>query len=454
LKSKDQVIVPNTPPRVYLAGEREAGVLCSQCQQAITRDEHVAVCRDCGSVHHNICWDRKGCGSYQCAPDTRAPADLSADVVRITFDQLDRTPPQLPTRPIVASRPGDQFGDRFGGQFAYSDDSLAPRPARSWWPIVAFCVAILGIPCFVDHAVARILIGLIAAILGVVALVQRRHRQPGVILGVLAVLIGIADFVGWTLLIVHELPGTVRAQMFLEELEFDTDSLKDQPPEIVRAMRSNVMIEIESEGLGLLGRSMGSGVILDIRDGTALVVTNRHVIDPQFTHAGQVKPGADDVLPVSQLRVKIIGQPVTAGRIVWIAPQGIDLALVQVPIDVVESAQASWQAAPKLSIGSNVFAIGNPHGLGWSHSGGQISQVRKQMLGNHEVKVLQTTAPINPGNSGGGLYDEQGRLLGINTWTKDKSVAEGLGFAITFRTLLDLAPPHFGLPQDKPVPGL
>ena len=40
---------------------------------------------------------------------------------------------------------------------------------------------------------------------------------------------------------------------------------------------------------------------------------------------------------------------------------------------------------------------------------------------------IQTQAAINPGNSGGGLYDQQGYLLGINSWGTDKSVSEGLG---------------------------
>ena len=48
---------------------------------------------------------------------------------------------------------------------------------------------------------------------------------------------------------------------------------------------------------------------------------------------------------------------------------------------------------------------------------------------------------MNPGNSGGGLYDQQGYLLGINSWGTDKSVSEGLGFAIALDSLLELAPP-------------
>jgi len=38
---------------------------------------------------------------------------------------------------------------------------------------------------------------------------------------------------------------------------------------------------------------------------------------------------------------------------------------------------------------------------------------------------------VNPGNSGGGLYDQEGRLIGLNTWIAARSEAEGMGFAIS-----------------------
>src|SRR5207244_3745873 len=82
-----------------------------------------------------------------------------------------------------------------------------------------------------------------------------------------------------------------------------------------------------------------------------------------------------------------------------------------------------------------------PHHLGWSHTQGGISQLRSQVFDSRRVRVIQTSAAINPGNSGGGLYDHDGYCIGINTWTGDKRVSEGIGFAIALDTLFDLAPP-------------
>lgn len=68
------------------------------------------------------------------------------------------------------------------------------------------------------------------------------------------------------------------------------------------------------------------------------------------------------------------------------------------------------------------------------------------------MRVIQTQASINPGNSGGGLYDHDGYLLGINTWTTDKSLSEGIGFAISLDSLLELAPPPLELKAELTRP--
>src|SRR5262249_27198635 len=84
-----------------------------------------------------------------------------------------------------------------------------------------------------------------------------------------------------------------------------------------------------------------------------------------------------------------------------------------------------------------------------SHTQGVISQLRSQSIDSRQIRVIQTQASINPGNSGGGLYDQEGYLLGINTWTADKRGSEGIGFAITLDTLLELEPPPLQGKQEQ-----
>ena len=46
---------------------------------------------------------------------------------------------------------------------------------------------------------------------------------------------------------------------------------------------------------------------------------------------------------------------------------------------------------------------------------GTVSQFQNRWPGGAELEIIQHTAEINPGNSGGPLFDECGRVLGINT---------------------------------------
>jgi S1-C subfamily serine protease len=82
--------------------------------------------------------------------------------------------------------------------------------------------------------------------------------------------------------------------------------------------------------------------------------------------------------------------------------------------------------AGELKVGQRVFAIGNPKGLEVTLSEGLVSGLRGEWSdGSH---VIQTTAPFSPGSSGGGLFDEQGRLVGITTFIARD--AQNLNFAL------------------------
>jgi S1-C subfamily serine protease len=87
--------------------------------------------------------------------------------------------------------------------------------------------------------------------------------------------------------------------------------------------------------------------------------------------------------------------------------------------------------------------------LGWSHTQAVISQLRTRAFDSRQVRIIQTQASINPGNSGGGLYDQNGYLLGINTWGADKSTSEGIAFAIALDNLIELAPPQLALKAER-----
>jgi serine protease Do len=205
------------------------------------------------------------------------------------------------------------------------------------------------------------------------------------------------------------------------------------------------MIE-SAAGLGRQG--MGSGVVLAVRDGLAYIVTNRHVVDHSYSDATNTVPSNLEAL--GSIAISTVLHTAVPGKVEWLAPHGVDLAIVSAPVLGDDIREAHWDRDVVPHIGDNVFAIGNPHGLGWTHSSGDISQIRRQTHGGYQFRILQTTAAINPGNSGGGLYDSEGRLVGINTLTGDKRFAEGLGFSIALPTLLDLLPQRFDFADRSP----
>jgi serine protease Do len=242
----------------------------------------------------------------------------------------------------------------------------------------------------------------------------------------------VVDVVGWVVLLSFAFFGG-HGNVSLEDLQMTAPDLTNVQPPIARAVRANVLIE---SSLGLTGRAIGAGVIMGRQHGQTLVLTNRHVVDPQF-HDGN----ASTELPDSKLTVKPLGQLPVAGRVVWVAPDGIDAAVISAPLHSEEAESAQWGHDPLPAMGDDVFSIGNPQGLGWTHTKGSVSQIRNRHYGSRQVTMIQTDAAINPGNSGGGLYGQEGHLLGINTWTNDKRMSEGLSFALSLESILQLEPP-------------
>lgn len=188
--------------------------------------------------------------------------------------------------------------------------------------------------------------------------------------------------------------------------------------------------------LGEYGDATGSGFLVDHR-GKLLVVTNRHVVE-----------GAAKGIGVTFFQ----GVERTDERSLEIPPDDVQVVAVHRFADValldISKAQGRIRAAGILpvllaaktyvpEVGNHVFAIGHPGGsreeiLTRTLSDGIISAVGHQRNG---CRFIQMTVPINPGNSGGPLFDDEGRVVGINTAIVRKSASrdialEALNFAL------------------------
>ncbi len=406
-----------------IAGAREVGAACPVCQTAIADGSPISVCRSCGAVHHEACWRKAGrCATYECAPGHQVLAADAAPALRITADDIASARPLA----VAAMYPSARNGS--------SGLPAARRSSVNRLAVASFVTALLGIPLF------GVITGIVAVVLAAIALgAIRATHQRGLVWAVLGMVLGLVDAVGWMIFLTLVLTGSAPI-IHMRDFQPDLSTLNDLDPTIARAMRSNVLIQ------GVLGPSthLGSGVILRIKDGQADILTNRHVVDPEFTASPEgVRAGNVS----GSLSVQLVGQEQENGTVTWLAPEGIDLAVIRVPCTTDEARFAVWKQSQHLRVGDPVFAIGNPHGLGWTHTQGAISQFRLKDAGAHKLRVIQMQTAVNPGNSGGGLYDQQGNLVGIVTWSQDKRVSEGLNFAIAMESILPLLPGDLATPS-------
>lgn len=144
---------------------------------------------------------------------------------------------------------------------------------------------------------------------------------------------------------------------------------------------------------------MGTGFIIDEN----VIVTNNHVIS-----------GENKVITVmGHDSMKMYEAEVVA------TDQTADVAIIKLKNwdefkNHMHPKILSWGNSNDLKVGQNVWSMGNPYGLGWTVAQGIISH-KSRPLGSKNRYFLQTTTAIYPGNSGGPLFDDDGKVIGVNT---------------------------------------
>ena len=140
-------------------------------------------------------------------------------------------------------------------------------------------------------------------------------------------------------------------------------------------------------------RNLGSGFLIDPG---GIIATNRHVIDGATEITVSLQNG-------NTYRATLLA-----------AAQVADVALLKIaasqPLPTVQFADSD-----QVRVGDPVVAIGNPLGLGGSVTRGIVSALNRDIRETPFDDFIQTDAAINHGNSGGPLFDDEGRVIGINT---------------------------------------
>jgi S1-C subfamily serine protease len=168
----------------------------------------------------------------------------------------------------------------------------------------------------------------------------------------------------------------------------------------------------------------GSGVIIDVdrESGDMTVVTNCHVVyyseadGDGFCDDIKLYLYGSEYLDDAAITAQIVGTSKT-----------FDLAVLKVSgSDIVKNSYATaaeWVDDEEVYLGQTVYAIGNPAGEKMSVTQGIISKDSENIsidlsdsTSNSETysyRVLRTDTAINGGNSGGGLFNSDGKIVGI-----------------------------------------
>lgn len=121
---------------------------------------------------------------------------------------------------------------------------------------------------------------------------------------------------------------------------------------------------------------------------------------------------------------------------------GAKLQYIDVERDMCQIVARNLKAPPvrmgdsdKVVVGQRIYTLGNPLGLELTLSDGLVSALRKD--DDQHLRYIQISAPISHGSSGGGLFDEEGRLIGITSAGLDKG--QNLNLAIPIKWQQELA---------------
>lgn len=172
---------------------------------------------------------------------------------------------------------------------------------------------------------------------------------------------------------------------------------------------------------GRVVEGVGSGVVVS-QDG--YILTNAHVVQD-----GKAE----------KIEVLLTNGKKSSAKLLWYDTT-LDLAVIKT--DMTGLKPVEMGDSDKVQIGDKAIAIGNPLGLDLQSTltSGYISGKDRTITLQNGLQMdglMQTDAAINSGNSGGGLFDQEGKLIGINT---AKASAEGIGFTIPInvaKTIVD-----------------
>lgn len=181
---------------------------------------------------------------------------------------------------------------------------------------------------------------------------------------------------------------------------------QDQLVELASYLRKiSVTIKVETAD----GEGQGSGTLFHSEDCGWFIITANHVVEDTLKCNGKIT-----AVRVLYYGPDIVGRATCRCEVVSHSA-GYDLALLRVLSDDEAFFSTSGRFSPEryLPPGSTLIHCGSFHGEEHGHnsiSTGIVAALSRTVLGTY---VDQSTAPAFPGSSGGGMFDKEGRFVGV-----------------------------------------
>ena len=184
--------------------------------------------------------------------------------------------------------------------------------------------------------------------------------------------------------------------------------------------------------------SAGSGVIykLNVVAGSAFIITNYHVV----YHSSY---GVSESISCYLFGMESTDYAIPA-TFVGGSPN-YDIAVLRIDDSKIIRAAGARGSIAAASLansdyvfpGQSAIAIGNPNASGISVTSGIVSVDSEQLSmqsstgsGYVQLRVIRIDTAVNSGNSGGGLFDEDGKIIGIVNAKIASTSVENIGYAI------------------------
>lgn len=165
------------------------------------------------------------------------------------------------------------------------------------------------------------------------------------------------------------------------------------------------LVNITKEDKETSATSYCTGVWIEVNE----ILTAAHCVDDEDAKPWK-SPMGDPVTYVIKKEIDLDQSTSYHPGVVVFFDKNVDLALIQV--DLSKMPTHTFVSLPNElpAIGERVYQVGHPHKLYWSFSEGEISAYRTSF----EIgEVIQANISVWYGNSGGGLFDRDGKLIGI-----------------------------------------